>query len=245
MSLSTDEILKILKSRLSKHRLIHTLSVTQTALEYAEILKSTLAGREVIKVPYKAQINHNHGLQVAMAKDDKTEVLDDAYIAKLEKAALLHDICKEIPNLDMLELANFYGIKIYDEDRLVPNILHGRVGKAYLEDHYGIYDPVITAPVCNHTFGAPNMRLATKIIYLADMLEPGRDAKRKEDPSFISDLDPFRERLENLASSEESLEDILLDTIDQKLLYVLAKRHPIHPLSIEARNVLIESLKNC
>ena len=93
--------------------------------------------------------------------------------------------------LRRLELANFYGIKIYDEDRLVPNILHGRVGKAYLEDHYGIYDPVITAPVCNHTFGAPNMRLATKIIYLADMLEPGRDANRKEDPSFISDLDPF------------------------------------------------------
>ncbi len=99
--------------------------------------------------------------------------------ARVELAAWLHDCAKELKNDEQVDLAKYYGIEIYPEDEASPNLLHARNGAAIAEDKYDIVDPRVLSAIRDHTLGAPDMCQEAKILYLADMLEPGRDIKIK------------------------------------------------------------------
>ncbi len=199
------EIKTQLKSRLSTHRYQHTESVVATALKFTEAIKTNpLYANEVT----------------------------ESFVERVETAAWLHDCCKELKNEELLTLAEFYGIEIYDEDRQSPNILHARVGAAWAEEEYDIADPYIINAVRDHTLGSINMPAISKILYLADMLEPGRDAHHKS-----VELD----RLRVIILDEHDLDKALLESMNSKIQYVIKKNQPIHPLSITARNSLLNS----
>ncbi len=204
--LDLESIKKDLKARLSKHRFEHTQSVAGTAITFAKAISNN--------PKYKSE-------------------LTDEYLKKIELAGWLHDSCKELKANELLELAEFYGIEIYDEDRQSPNTLHARVGAAWIEEEYDILDPAILLAVRDHTLGSINMLSSAKIVYLADMLEPGRDAKDKS---------PELERLRKLIFEEHDLDKALLEAMDTKIRDVIEGHKPIHPLSVVSRNSLLKNV---
>ncbi len=161
--------------------------------------------------------------------------------SRVELAAWLHDCAKELKNDEQVDLAKYYGIEIYPEDLLSPNLLHARNGAAIAEEKYEIMDPRVLSAIRDHTLGAIDMGLEAKILYLADMLEPGRDAaiKAKTNPganelSYSRELDAMRATI-----AAGKLNEALLMAMDSKISYVIRKRQPIHPLGVMARNSLI------
>lgn len=197
-----EKIISDLKERLSENRFKHTQSVAFTALEFAKAINNP---------KYANQIDEN-------------------YLNKIELAAWLHDSCKELSGEEKISLAEFYGIEIYDVDRISPNLLHARVGAAWAEEEYDIADPHILNAIRDHTLGSPHMLLSSKILYLADALEPGRDAKKKSE-----DLEAIRQVL----LQENDLDRALLMAMNNKIEYLIKKHQMIHPLSIISRNFLI------
>lgn len=198
-----QEIKAELQARLSARRYQHTESVVLTALRFTDAIKANLK--------YHSEVT-------------------ESFIHRVETAAWLHDCCKELKNEELLTLAEFYGIEIYDEDRQSPNTLHARVGAAWAEEEYEIFDPYIINAVRDHTLGSADMHNISKILYLADMLEPGRDAKSKS-----AELD----RLRNIILEEHDLDKALLEAMNSKIIYVIKKNQALHPLSVVARNSLL------
>ena len=103
--MQVKEIETKLESHLSEKRFQHTLSVRDTALEYAQIFRE-------------------NGLD--FIEKEKT-FFDEQYLQKIEIAALLHDYAKEFKNEDQISLAKFYGIELFEEDLDRRNLLHARV----------------------------------------------------------------------------------------------------------------------
>lgn len=210
--MNTEELKSIIQNKLSEKRFTHTVSVLETALKYANLLKEKYS-------------------------------ISDADIEKLEAAALLHDICKELSSEEMLTTAEFYGIKIYAEDEAHPNVLHARVAKAYVEEEFEIYDPLVLAAIEEHTLGSANMSTISKILYLADFIEPLRDKKEKEanTTSGNPDKETYCDSIRKILEEELDLDKALIAAMDSKLAEVVSKGNPIHPLSVEARNALVQN----
>lgn len=68
------------------------------------------------------------------------------------------------------------------------------------------------------------MSLLAKIIYLADLIEPGRN---------FSSLEPIR------TLARQDLDKALLLALEQSISYLLKQGGLIHPATIEARNELL------
>jgi predicted HD superfamily hydrolase involved in NAD metabolism len=204
MSVDLGIIKAELQEKLSPHRYKHIESVSETAVKLAKALSKY-----------------------------HPEVLTEDYIHKIEMAAWLHDRCKELHSAEMISLAKHYGIKIYDEDLAQPNILHARVGAAYAEDVYEIYDPIILSAIREHTFGAIDMNLASKILYLADAIEPLRRAKQQQVLGAETEFD-------KIMSSLPDIDSALLRTMSSKMVHVINKGQRVHPLGVEARNAMIK-----
>ena len=71
------------------------------------------------------------------------------------------------------------------------------------------------------------MTVLEKIIFLADLIEPGRDY-------------PGVEKLRALA--EKDLDRAVLKALDNNIIYIVTKGQLIHPNTIEARNYIIKEL---
>lgn len=149
------------------------------------------------------------------------------YGGDMEKAqivALLHDVAKKIKKKEKLNLAQIYNIEIDPVSRQDPDLLHGPLAAEMMRRELGISDPDILNAVRYHTTGRENMSRLEKIIYLADLIEEGRDF-------------PGVEELRELA--EEDLDTALLEGMRHVLLYLVENRSPVQLLSIEAYNDLL------
>lgn len=100
------------------------------------------------------------------------------YEADMKQAALaglLHDCAKCIPNPKKIKLCRKFHIRISEEEKKRPELLHAKLGACIAQTQYGISDSEILNAIKRHTTGAPGMTLLDKIIYVADYIEPGRD----------------------------------------------------------------------
>ena len=97
----------------------------------------------------------------------------DEFHAQL--AAWLHDCCKEVKADDLIAEAKSYGIVLHPVDEINGHLLHGPVAAAKVRAELGLTDSSILNAIAEHTLGAVNMTLLSKVIFLADALEPGRD----------------------------------------------------------------------
>lgn len=145
-------------------------------------------------------------------------------VHKARLAGLLHDCAREMSVEDLLSKAREFGIVLDDVEKYEPVLLHAPIAGYLAKVCYGIEDEEIIQAVSLHTTGSAKMTQLDKIIYLADMIEPGR--------SF-----PGVEELRLLA--EKDLDKALLASLEQSILHVLKGKGLIHPGTIEARNQLI------
>ncbi|ADG83350.1 metal dependent phosphohydrolase [Thermincola ferriacetica] len=145
---------------------------------------------------------------------------------KARIAAVLHDCARNRSALELLDLSAGFKLSVDFLERQVPDLLHGKVGAEIARREFGVQDEEILNAIRRHTLGDENMTTLDKVIFVADMIEPGRQF-------------PGVDRLRELAA--KNLDAAVLAGLNSTLNYVIAKNGIIHPKSIEARNALILS----
>jgi nicotinate-nucleotide adenylyltransferase len=92
---------------------------------------------------------------------------------------LAHDITRDWDIGVIRETAEKDGEGISVIEERFPVFLHGRAGSVFLHDEYGIDDPSVLNAVKYHITGDCAMDDLAKIVYIADVLEPGRKYHHK------------------------------------------------------------------
>ena len=108
-----------------------------------------------------------------------------------------------------------------------PILLHGKAGAIILQIEIGIIDEEILTAVRDHVLGKPNMTILSKIIFVADYLEPKR--------CFLSHAN--RKNLLKLP-----LDQMLMQVLTSIFCFLKKHNYPIAEQSIRMYNHLKENL---
>jgi len=146
---------------------------------------------------------------------------------KAKLAGLLHDIAREVPKNELLQRSQAFGIVVDDIEQAEVILLHGPLAAEMVQAEFGIDDAEVLQAIILHTTGGLAMTKLDKIIYLADVIEPGRN---------FTGLDNIRQIAQN------DLDKALLMALDQSIGYIVQRCGLIHPATIAARNEIL--LKN-
>ncbi len=138
-------------------------------------------------------------------------------------AGLLHDCAKEVVLEDMQKIVSKHSIYIDKITFESTALLHGVAGACTAKELYNIDDEIYDA-ICYHTTGKANMSLLTKIVYIADYIEPMRCFEGVED-------------IRNLAFSD--LDKAIIKSCDNIIIHTVNKGGIVHPNTIDARNYLL------
>ena len=169
-----------------------------------------------------------HSLGVA-GEAEKLARRYGADTAKAYLAGLVHDCAKEYKPDDMEKiLKSEYGVSVDSMSRVMPKILHGPLGACEAQSKFGIYDPEILDAVKYHTTGKGGMCLLTKIVYIADYIEPNRD---------FDGVETLRKM------AYDNIDEAIIHGIDETIKDLLERGLVIHPDTMHARNDLIMKRK--
>jgi len=153
------------------------------------------------------------------------------YGADVEKTAiagLLHDCAKNYSKSEMLELCERFGIDLDSISRESTGLIHGFLGAVIADKYYGVTDSEIYDAIYYHTVGKPDMGLITKIIYIADGIEPNRSYEGVD-------------RIRDMAF--EDIDRALILQIDSTIKSVISRGALIHTNTIETRNFYLKKLR--
>ncbi|MCX7951367.1 MAG: bis(5'-nucleosyl)-tetraphosphatase (symmetrical) YqeK [Clostridiales bacterium] len=163
-----------------------------------------------------------HSLNVAKVAVELAKIYNiDIYNA--EVAALLHDNAKSLNNEELMYYVDKYNIKLDDVDLFSPQILHSYVGAYLAKDNFDIDEDIFNA-IYNHTVGRKNMSMLEKIIFIADIIEEGRNFNGVEE-------------LRELAFKD--INKAIIMSCEKTIEYVISKGLLLHLNTIELRNYLI------
>ena len=167
-----------------------------------------------------------HSLGVA----DSARELAKIYGADEEKAyfaGLLHDVAKNMPKDEQLQMIEKGSIILNSAEKNNPALWHAIAGECYLRCEMGITDRDILGSVRYHTTGKAKMSLMEKIIYIADYISAERN---------YPDVDVMRDLSLNHSLEKASLYSLIYTFNKQTKLQGI-----IHPDSVEYYNELIIS----
>ncbi|HZJ56733.1 MAG TPA: bis(5'-nucleosyl)-tetraphosphatase (symmetrical) YqeK [Clostridia bacterium] len=139
-------------------------------------------------------------------------------------AGLLHDCAKGFSGEALIERSKEYGIELDEISLYQRGLIHGPLGAGVASRVFGIEDLDILSAIEHHTYGKKDMDELEMVIYLADLVEPGRT---------FEGVDELR------ALASEDLEGAMLKALDDIIALVMAKGGLIHPNTLEARNSII------
>lgn len=162
-----------------------------------------------------------HSLGVAataarLAEKYKAAEPDKAYLA-----GLCHDIAKEIPKDEMFALVKRSALAD-DEGVLTHRVLwHAPAGSVLLADYqreYPSFDLAIQSACLWHTLGRPKMTGLEQVVYVADLIEPGRD---------------FPDLAEIRRAAAKSLADGICACMYGAIKFLELEGRYVHPLAYE------------
>ena len=182
--------------------------------EYTSIIKKRLS-----------DYRFYHSLCVA----ESAKKLAKQYGADENKAAaagILHDVMKEAPLDEQLEVIKKAGMQITELEKGQKKFYHQIAGAAFAKAELGIDDEEVLNAMRYHTTGRDNMSLMEQIIYLADFISDDRDYK---------DVDIMRQKV------EEGKEEGMLYATAYTIRSVVKKGKILHPDTVNAYNWLIKS----
>lgn len=151
-------------------------------------------------------------------------------VNKARIAALCHDCAKNLDLAELKKLCKKYKIRLDNVSKCEGRLLHAYVGAHLAEEEFGVTDPEIFDAIYYHTTGKRDMSLLCKIIFLADMIEPGR-----------RNLE-FLDEIRRMAYID--LDRAIIMEFDSTIAYVIKMERLLHPDTIKARNYLIETRKD-
>jgi len=167
----------------------------------------------IIKCDMKKSLSEKRFLHCVRVMEKACE-LANIYNVDINEAALAgltHDIAKEIPYVDEIELAN-------------PGLLHGPLGAFLVKEKYGLCSNIQNA-IKLHTRTSKDMTMLDKIVYVADKIEDGRKNNNYN-------IQVERE----LAKTDIDATVVMI--IDNNIIHLLEKSRLVHPNSIITTNFL-------
>ena len=185
--------------------------------------------------PLMSEYRYNHTLSVAEECKTLAEIfgIDGK---NLIISGYLHDITKELPTKDQIELCEKMGERLEGYELLSEKTLHSYSAPALIKRDFPEYatDEILSA-VRYHTTGRENMTLTEKLLYLADYIEKTRkfDECKRLRRFFYADLsDPVKR-----------LDETVLLSLKYTLNELLSKDGFIHPQTLNAYNSLLINQK--
>lgn len=158
--------------------------------------------------------------------------LAEAHGADIEKtatAALLHDYARDLNNTELLDEAVRNNYAVNQVERNNPYLLHAPVGAILVKRNLGIEDDDILNAIRRHTYGDVDMKKIDLIVYLADLIEPGRTGISIEEVRGAALID---------------LERSFKIAYQKQVEGLLSKGKYLHPLTVRVWNNLIDSEKD-
>jgi predicted HD superfamily hydrolase involved in NAD metabolism len=144
------------------------------------------------------------------------------YGADQEKAyvaGLLHDVAKGQCRFGLRKLAKEYELTIDEFEMRNPELTHGKLGAIMVSKHLGIKDKDILSAIRWHTTGHADMTLIEKVVYIADIIEPGRKFEGVQSIRLLAYKD---------------LDKAMILALEYVMKFVHSKGFALHPKSIEA-----------
>lgn len=99
---------------------------------------------------------------------------------KASLAAILHDIAKEVPRGELLQIFADNGIIANNAENRPFPVWHGLAAAILAKTKYGVDDEEILSAIRCHTAGRAGMSTLDKIIYMADMASAERSYPEAE-----------------------------------------------------------------
>ncbi len=124
----------------------------------------------------RARVNdkrYNHSLNVAKEASYLAQKYG-ADVKKAEFAGLLHDITKQIDEIEQLQLISDAGMRLSDLELENKKLWHAVSGMAFLKTRLNIEDEDILNAVRYHTTGRAGMSLLEKVVFVADITTADR-----------------------------------------------------------------------
>lgn len=149
---------------------------------------------------------------------------------KAEIAGILHDTAKYVKLVDVPSYCDKYGIELDEMEKVSTALSHSVLGSFIAKYEFGIDDSEIISAIRYHTTGRADMTLLEEIVYLADLIEDGRDY-------------PGVDELRELAYGGK-LHEAVLKSFDNSINLVIKKKSPLHLRSVEARNYYLKIVKD-
>lgn len=146
---------------------------------------------------------------------------------RIRIAAWFHDLVK---NLDV-DTLNAYVREYGLDEKLIdrPNLSHAKVAAELMKREFGIDDAEICDAVAYHTTGRAGMSLTEKIIFISDIIEPGRRR---------ADIDEIRE------AEEKDLDRACLMALEKTIDYVNSRGDHLDQDTVRARDDLANIINN-
>ncbi len=208
IDISSTEIRK----KLEKGEDVSTL-IPASVLEFIKrnnIYKKKLGMEEQLKSLLTPE-RYAHSLGVMETAVELAKIYN-ADIEKARIAGLLHDNAKNLDNI--YERAKDLEVDLDEFEMNSPPLVHAKLGAETAKIEFGITDPEILDAIRWHTIGKPNMTLLEKIIFVADLTEPGRD---------FPDAEPLRKL------SHENLDWAVAECIKSTIEVNKKRGNCIHP----------------
>ncbi|EKN64212.1 putative HD superfamily hydrolase of NAD metabolism [Schinkia azotoformans MEV2011] len=142
---------------------------------------------------------------------------------KAELAAIFHDYAKFRSKEEMRKI-------IIDENmpkqllEYHSELWHAPVGAYLVRTEAGILDEDILQAIRFHTTGNKDMNMLDKIVFLADYIEPGRKFPGVDDVRKVA---------------FENLNEAVVMALRNTIKFLLDKKQPIYPDTLETYNTLI------
>ena len=128
----------------------------------------------------------------------------DIYLASL--AGVLHDCAKYMSDEDIISKCVKHNIDIDEDEKLHPQLLHGKLGAYYARKKYRVESEEVLKAIKYHTTGTPNMTTLQKIIYISDYIEPNRkDIAGLEEIRMVAFVDLDRAVIQKLTNTSNYL----------------------------------------
>lgn len=143
---------------------------------------------------------------------------------KISIAALLHDCGRVVSTGESVAKAKELNIKFDEIEKNQPILLHQKLGVYYAYKDYGIMDAEILDAIGRHTTGGKNMSEVAKIVFVADMIEQGRN--------FLG-VEELRQ------AAKENLDKAMKMCYAHTIKYLLNSGLLIHPDCIDGYNELV------
>lgn len=133
-------------------------------------------------------------------------------------AGISHDICKAMPDDILISISARDGLPFTELESKKPALLHGRAAAVKLQEDFNISEPDVIEAVQNHTFGKIGMSDLSKIVFIADKIEPGRP---QVDEAYLKKIKKL------------SLNELALFVLSDNIAYLEKKGKAVAPQSLK------------